>query len=135
MLLESRANFPAIRDLFSFVFAGTDLCHGVKLTVLSMHGSYLATESSRDTSCCVGSLNNSGNTVKECAGHSGLKSQSANIWGKRFRECHPRLWTAVQSKRVSTHGRGLFPVLVNPANAKEKRRLLVWKGLMSLIST
>ena len=72
---------------------GRGLCHESKLTVLSMRGGYLATELARDTSCCVGSLNNSGNTVKECKGHSGLKSQSANIWGMRFEECRPRLWT------------------------------------------
>ena len=41
--------------------------------VLGMCGGYLATESSCDTSCCVGSLNKSGTTVKECARHSGLK--------------------------------------------------------------
>ena len=44
-----------------------------------MRGRYLATKSSHDTSCCEGSLNKSGITVKECARHSGLKSQSANI--------------------------------------------------------
>ena len=55
--------------------------------MLSMCGGYLATESgylateslatesSHDTSCCVGSLNKSGITVKECSGHSGLKLQ------------------------------------------------------------
>ena len=68
----------------SFAFAlltstGKETCHGSKLTMLSTHGGCLATESSRDTSCYVGSLNNSGITVKECAGHSGLRSQSANI--------------------------------------------------------
>ena len=67
--------------------------------MLSMRGGYLATNSSRDTSCCVGSLNNSEIAVKECAGYSGLKSLSANIsWGMRFEVCHPRLWTAVGSK-------------------------------------
>ena len=65
----------------------------------TMCGSYLATESSCDTSCCAGSRNNSGITIKECAGHSKLKSQSANIsWGMRFEECRPRLWTVVESK-------------------------------------
>ena len=67
--------------------------------MLSMRGGYLAIESSRDTLRCVGSLNNSGNTVKECAGHSGLKSESANIsWSMPFEECHPRSWTAFGSK-------------------------------------
>ena len=33
-----------------------DLCHWSKFTVLSMRGGYLATESSRDTLCCVVSL-------------------------------------------------------------------------------
>ena len=54
-----------------------DLYHWSKLTVLSMRSGYLATEASRDTLCCVGSRNNSGITVKECAGLSWLKSQSA----------------------------------------------------------
>ena len=74
------------RSLFLCVFAGltstgkdTSALHGLKLTVLSMCGSYLATKSSRDTSRCVGSRNNSGITVKECVGHSRLKSQSAII--------------------------------------------------------
>ena len=70
----------------------------------------------------MGSLNNSEIAVKECAGHSGLRSLSANIsWGMRFEECLPRLWTAVGSKWVSTHDRGRF---VSPANAKEERPLL-----------
>ena len=73
--------------------------YGSKLTVLSMCGGYLTTESSRDTSCRVGSRNKSGLTVKECVGHSGLKLLSANITlGMRFEECRPRLWTAVGSK-------------------------------------
>ena len=76
-----------------------DLSPESKLTVLSMRGGYLASEPSRDTSCCVGSLNNSGITVKKCAEHSGLKSPSANIsWGMRFEECRPLLWTAVGSR-------------------------------------
>ena len=37
---------------------------GSKLTVLSMRGSYLATKSSLDNLCFVGSRNNSGITVK-----------------------------------------------------------------------
>ena len=87
-----------------------------------MHGGYLATIPSRDTSRCVGSLNNSGITVKECAGHSGLKSQSANIsWGMRFEECRPRLWTAVGSERVSIHSRGLFFRSRHPGERKTKK--------------
>ena len=41
-----------------------------------MRGGYLATESSRDTSCRMGSLKNSGITVKECAGHTASSSHS-----------------------------------------------------------
>ena len=90
-----------------------------------MYGAYLATESLRHTSCCVGSLNNSGITVKGCAGHSGLKSQSANIsWGMRFEECLPRLWTAVGSERVSIHGRGIFSRTHQPSERKRKETLL-----------
>ena len=88
--------------------------HGLKFTVLS--SGYLATESSRHTSCCVGSL-----TVKECVGHSGLKSQSTIIsWGMRFEECRPKLWTAVGSERVSTHGRGLSSRTRQPSERKRK---------------
>ena len=73
-----------------------------KLTVLSMCSSYLATKSSHDTSCCAGSLNNRGITVEKCAGHSGLKSQSAIIsWGMRFEERRPRLWTAKKHGKIS----------------------------------
>ena len=43
-------------------------------------GGYLATESSRDASCCVGSLNNNKITVKECVQDRRFKSQSANIY-------------------------------------------------------
>ena len=92
-LLRSRADEYGKRDLPP----------GSKLTVLSMRGGYLASEPSRDTSFCVGSLNNSGITVKECAEHRGLKSPSANIsWGIRFEECRPMLWTAVGSRWIST---------------------------------
>ena len=86
-----------------------------------MRGGYLATEPSRYTSCCVGSLTNSGITVKECAGHSGLKSQSANIsWAMRFEECCPRLRTAAGSKRVSTNGRSLFSCTRPPSEHKRR---------------
>ena len=61
--------------------------------VLSLRGAYLATKS------CVDLVNNSGINLKECAGHSGLKSQSASIsWDMRLGECRPKLWTAVGSK-------------------------------------
>ena len=74
-----------------------DLMHA-QHSEFSTRGGYFATESLRHTSCYVGSLNNSGITVKECVGHSGLTSQSANIsWGMRFEECRLRLWTAVAS--------------------------------------
>ena len=48
-----------------------------------MCGSYLATKSSRDTSCCVGSLNNSGITVKECVGFMQAQVTVSNhrAWG------------------------------------------------------
>ena len=59
-------------------------------------GGYLAAESSRDASCCVGSLNNSGITVKECTRDSRFKSQSSeHIVGHAVEESRPRLWTAV----------------------------------------
>ena len=55
--------------------------------MLSMRGGYLATESLRDILCGAGSRNNSGITVKKGAEHSGLKSQSANIWGSVVQGC------------------------------------------------
>ena len=63
--------FPASKGIFSLCvrradeYGRRDLCHGSKLIVLNMRCGYLATESSRDTLRCVGSLNNGGNTVKE----------------------------------------------------------------------
>ena len=80
---------------------------------------------------CAGSLNDSGITVKECAGYSGLKSRSANSTGStRFGNHRPRTWTAVESKGVSTHGRGpLFPPPVSSANTKEKGPLLAGKSI------
>ena len=48
--------------------------------MLSIRGGYLAIESSRDASCCVGSLNNSGITVKECAGHTAGSSHSQQTY-------------------------------------------------------
>ena len=77
--------FPASEGLFFFCVrmadenGKRDFCQGSKLIVLSMRVGYLATESSRHTSCCVGSLKNSRITVKERAGDSGFKSHSANI--------------------------------------------------------
>ena len=64
---------------------------------------------SRTACYYAGSLNGSGITVKECARYSGLKSRSANNTGSmRFGNRRPRPWTAVESKGVSTHGRGRF---------------------------
>ena len=81
-----------------------------------MHGGYLATESSRDTSCCVGSLNNSGITVKECAGQSGFKSQST-----------PSKVVDGDLIRVSfdTWQRSPFPYSSAQRTQKEKRRPLL----------
>ena len=86
--------------LFAFVGLTIDgrrhLCRGSKLNMLSTRGGYLATESSRDTSCCVDSLNNSGITVMQCARHSGLKSQSTNMsWSMRFEEVVDGGWIKV----------------------------------------
>ena len=113
--------FPARKRSLFFCVRWADehekrhLCHGSKLTVLSMRGGYLATESSRDASCCAGSLNISGIIGKECVGHSRLKSQSAG----------PRSWTAVGSKQVSIHGSGsLFSYSSAQRTQKEKKTLL-----------
>ena len=122
--------FPASRGRFSFCVRWIDkygrrhLCHGSKFTVLSMHGGYLAAEFVSHTSCCVGSLNNSGITVKECVGHSGLKSQSANIsLGMRFEECRPRFVDGGWIRASFDAWQKSFHVLVNRANAKEKKPL------------
>ena len=104
--------------------------------MLSTRGGYLATESLGHTSCCVGSLNNSGITVKECAGHIGLKSQSANIsWGMRFEECCPRLWMAIGSKRISTHGRGVFSRTRQPSERKRKETSASTEGTVEEVCT
>ena len=44
-----------------------------------MRGGYLATESSHDTSCCMGSVNNSGITVKDARDTAG-SSHSQQTW-------------------------------------------------------
>ena len=62
--------FPASRGLYSFCVRWVDEHGKIKKTsamghcVESMRGGYNKTESSRDTLCCVGSINNSGITVK-----------------------------------------------------------------------
>ena len=88
------------------------------------------TESLRHTSCCVDSLNNSGITVKDWRDTVGSShsQQTYHGAGMQFEECRPRLWTAVGSERVSTHGRGPFPVHVSPMNAKDKTCLLAGKN-------
>ena len=48
-----------------------NLCHGLKLAVLSMRGGYLVTKSSCDIFCCVGSLTNSG--IYYCKGVRGTQ--------------------------------------------------------------
>ena len=117
--------FPASEGLFFFCVRRAyengkrDFCHGSKLIVLSMRVGYLATESSRDTSCCVGSLKNSRITVT-CG-----RQRFQVTFSKHFGAC--ALKSAVQDC-----GRWLdqtdfrpmaelsFPVLVSPANAKGK---------------
>ena len=77
-------------------------------TVSSIFGGYSATESSRDTSCCLGSYKNSG--ITGCVGHSGLKLQSANTLacglkrtvhgcGRRLGESEFRLFSRTRRKR------------------------------------
>ena len=84
-----------------------------------MRGDYLATESTRDTSCCVGSLNNSGITVKGMRKTQRVKSQSASIsWDMPF-EDHSAVQDCgrwLDQREFGTHGRGLF----FPYNAKRK---------------
>ena len=55
----------------------------------------------------------------------GYKPQSANMsWGIRFEECRPKVVDGGWIKVIQQ--RSIFPpVLVSPANAKEKRPLLV----------
>ena len=98
-----------------------------------MYG-YLATESSRDTSRGVGSLNNSGNTEKECVRRSGHKSQSANIsWGMRFVVVPSKVVDSGSIKvRIDPMAEVSFPVRISTVNANEKRSLLA--GNISLKS-
>ena len=70
----------------------TDVCHESKLTVLSMHAGYLATESK-----CDSSLYNSRITVKVCVRHSYPKSHSANI------SCHVISYHAISYHVMSYH--------------------------------
>ena len=95
--------------------------------MLSMRGGYLATEYSRDTSSGVALLNNSGITVKECAGHIWRKQQSANIsWGMRFEGCRQKGcgWRLDQSEFRSMAeelGRALFSRTRQRSEHKKKR--------------
>ena len=68
-VLIRRSGILSLLAEVSFLFAfagvtstakGASAMHGSKLTELSLRGGHLATECSRDTSCCVGSLNKSG---------------------------------------------------------------------------
>ena len=71
-----------------------------------------------------GPLNDSRITVKECARYSGLKSRSANNTGSmHFGNRRPRPWTAVESKGVSTHGRGPFSSRPSAQQIQRKRGL------------
>ena len=78
------------------------------------HG-HLATKPSRDAFYSEGSLNDSGVTVNECAGDSGLKSWSANNTGSMRFVCD-----------VHDYGgqRSLFIAPISSANTTEKRPLL-----------
>ena len=77
-----------------------------KLNVVTLHE---FSSLSRTACYYAGSLNDSGITLEECARYSGLKSWSANNTGSmRFGNRRPRPWTVVESKGVSTHGRGPF---------------------------
>ena len=79
---------------------------------------------SRKACYYAGSLNDSRITVKECARYSELKSRSANNTGSmRFGNHRPRLWTAVESKGVSTHGRGPFSSRPSAQRIQRKRDL------------
>ena len=67
----------------------------------------------------MGSLNDSGINIKECVGHSGLESQSANIsWRMRFEECRTKLWRRLDQSDFRPMAEVSFPVLVSRANAK-----------------
>ena len=79
---------------------------------------------SRTACYYAGSLNDSGIIVKECAGYSGLKSRSANNTGSmRFGNRRPLPWSAVESKRVSTQGRGPFSPRPSAQRIQRKRGL------------
>ena len=108
-------NFPASRGLFSVVFAELtgarkrNLCPGSKWTVLSMRHGYLATEPSRDAMLLCGLSKWQRSNCKQMR-----ERQWAQVMvSKQCREhavcercSRPR--TAVESKSVSTQGRGLF---------------------------
>ena len=99
-------------------------------TVLNMRSGHLATESSRDASYCVRSLNNNGIKVRSARDKAG-SSQSANISrGMRFEECRPRL----DQSEFRPMADVCFPVLVSPANAKTAHRLTAHRWL-SWLST
>ena len=62
----------------------------------------------------------SGINENKWARRSGLKLRAANnARSMRFKKSRPRSWTAVKSKPLSTHGRGLF----SPVSEHQKKSL------------
>ena len=98
-----------------------------------MRGGYLATESSRDTPCQVGSLNNSGITVRNAQDTVGSSHNQQTYHGvvclkSAVQGCGRRL----DQSKFRPMAEVSVPVLVNPAKAKERRPLLAGKHWMAL---
>ena len=122
--------FPASRGLFSVVFAELtgarkrDLCPGLKRTVLSMRHGYLATKPSHDAMLLCGLILWQWSNCKRMR-----ERQWAEVTvSKQYREyafckCRPRLRTAVESKSISTQGRGLFSSRPSVQRIQRKRGL------------
>ena len=100
-----------------------------------MRGGYIAPEFLRDTSCCVGSVYNSGGiNVKECAGYSKLKflySQQTYHRACGLKSTISGCGRRLDQSEFRPMAEVSFPVFVSPANAKEKRALLTGNMLNS----
>ena len=129
--------FPASRGLFSIVFAELtstrkrDLCPGLKRTVLSMRHGYLVTEPSHDAMLLCGLTKWQRSNCKQMYERQWAQVTVSKQYSEHvFCKHHPRLQTTVESKSVSTQGRGLFS-LCPSVQRKQWKRGLCYQGMFS----
>ena len=121
---------PASRGLFSVVFAELtgarkrDLCPGSKRSVLNMRHGHQATEPSREAMLLCGLTNCKRMRERQLA----QVTVSKQYWEHAFCKRRPRLWTAIESKSVSTQGRG-------KRRRRRRKRGLCLQGITEMVIT